>query len=345
MVTTTNVLKEVWIEENDLFFQDFSPDGKYSFLFESYIFRGERTEKFKKLLPTSLREDRNSIERLYGFANISLDQDHPKEHPQYDFESFYQLAELNVLMNFYRTANYKGLNLPDVSFFRKHSLEFIVSNNLLRNEIGDIWLPNQFLEVAALAQHYGLPTRLIDWSKDLYTSLYFASSGALHSDDDSKYMVLYALNYVVIEEYKYTTKRIPLRLIVPEHYKNQNLNYQRGILSAWEYQTSDNTFSIFKPLINTKSLEVLLQEYIDRHNISWGFVNTDKEEPLIYKFYIPISMSLKIYNYLIKIDYGANRLFSGFEGISQMLKDNLAYNKKYKKIQRYKDSPDAMNDL
>ncbi|MFE4712358.1 FRG domain-containing protein [Paenibacillus sp. NPDC056722] len=70
-----------------------------------------------------------------------------------------------------------------------------------------------------------MPTRLIDWSKDLYTSLYFASSGAIHSSDDSKYMVLYALDYFTIEFLKSTNDRIPLRLIVPEHYKKLNLNY------------------------------------------------------------------------------------------------------------------------
>lgn len=85
------------------------------------------------------------------------------------------------------------MNLPDISFFRNHSLETFLSIDILRHEIGEKWLPENFLELAALAQHYGLSTRLIDWSKDIYTSLYFASSGALHSDYDSKYMILYAL--------------------------------------------------------------------------------------------------------------------------------------------------------
>ncbi|OIU73152.1 FRG domain-containing protein [Rossellomorea aquimaris] len=337
-MVTTKVLKEVWIEESDLFFQDFSPIGKYSFLFERFIFRGERTEKFNKLLPTSLREDKGSVEKLYGFAQLSgMDI----THPQYNFESFYQSAELNILMNFYRAANYKGLNLPDVSFFRNHSLEMFPSIDMLRIEIGDKWLPNQFLEIAALAQHYGLPTRLLDWSKDLYTSLYFASAGALHSEDDSKYLVLYALDYFTIEFFKNTTARIPLRLITPELYKNPNLNYQKGILSAWEYKTcyiqdlmKQNQVSgkeldeLLFPLVNNKSLDVLIQEYVDENNISWGGDGFEEQEPLIYKFYIPISLAHKIYDYLLKIGYGADRLFSGFEGISQMLKDNMVYYKK-----------------
>lgn len=334
-MTTSKVLKEVWIEDNDAFFIDFSPTGKYSFLFERYIFRGERTEKFGKLLPTSLRENDASINNLYGYAEISGMN---TSHSQHKFESFYQLAELNVLMNFYKAANDKGLNLPDTSFFRKHSLEMFLSIDILKCEIGDIWLPNDFLELAALAQHYGLPTRLIDWSKDIYTSLYFASSGALHSQDDSQYLVLYALDYLTIEFLKNTNDRIPLRLVVPEQSKNPNLNYQKGILSAWEYRTvymsdlikeSNKPQELEMPLVSYKSLDVLIQEYVDEKNISWGGVGVQEQEPLIYKFYIPIKMAPQIYDYLVKIGYGADKLFTGFEGIATMLKDNMAYyNKK-----------------
>jgi hypothetical protein len=333
-LVTSKVLKEVWLEENDMFFTDFSPVGKYSFLFERYIFRGERTERFIKLLPTSLREDNRSIDKLYGYSKLGMDN----SNPQYRFESFYQMAELNILMNFYRAANYKGMNLPDIPFFRNHSLELILSVDILRDKIGEKWLPDNFLELAALAQHYGLPTRLIDWSKDIYTSLYFASSGALHSDDDSRYMVLYALDYSTIESLKPTTHRIPLRLIVPEHYKNPNLNYQRGILSAWEYRTVYMQDLISKnielgigpeslqfPLVNYDSLDVLIQNFVDSNGISWGGEGVEEQEPLIYKFYIPISMSTRIYDYIVKIGYGADRLFTGFEGISQMLKDNMQY--------------------
>ena len=332
-MTTSKVLKEVWVEDSDLFFIDFSPIGKYNFLFERYIFRGERTEKFNKLLPTSLREDELSINNLYGYAQLSGIN---TSHPQHKFESFYQSAELNILMNFYKAANDKRLNLPDVSFFRKHSLEMFLSIDILKNEIGDIWLPNDFLELAALAQHYGLPTRLIDWSKDIYTSLYFASSGALHSQDDSQYLILYALDYFTIEYLKNTTHRIPLRLVIPEQSENPNLNYQKGVLSAWEYRTVyitdlmreiDNPQDLKMPLVSYKSLDVLIQEYGDKTNISWGGVGAEEQEPLIYKFYVPINMATRIYDYLLKIGYGADRLFTGFEGISI----NMAYyNKKSK---------------
>lgn len=337
-MVTTRVLKEVWLDNEVDFFKEFSPTGHYSFLFSGYLFRGERSDLFSKLLPSSLREDRNTINRLYGFAGLVGMDD---SHPQHLFESFYQTAEINILKNFYVTSNYNGFNLPDVPLFRKYSLDPILFPDILEGEIGPAWLPDTLLEVAALAQHYGLPTRTIDWSRDIYTSLYFASSGALYHHDDSKYMVLYALNYYTLEFLKKTVYSIPLRLIIPEHYKNPNLNNQRGVLSAWKYKAvftrdiiNENNQAgiplenVLFPLVSRNSLDTLIQEYVDVNGIHWGGVDVEEQEPLIYKFYIPISKCTSIYDYLLKIGYGADRIFSGFEGVKKLLEDNNAYSSK-----------------
>jgi|GEM_PF-1005871 len=330
-MTTNKVMREIYIEEDDKkFFTDFSPmNGEYSFLFnmDRFIFRGERSERFGKLLPTSLREDnREKICLLGNMFRVS------SSSPQkYNFEILQQKAEFNILNIFYKTANYKGLNLPDVSLLRNSKVN-LDSPFQLPEETGDIWLPNDFLELAALAQHYGLPTRLIDWSRDIYTALYFASSGALHAiDDESKFMILYALDFFQI---KMLEKEIPIRLVIPENYKNPNLNFQRGVLSAWEYKsqhlvlgqsTEVDKDSLF---VNRQSLETLMQEYIDKNNITWGFPDTATQEPIIYKFYIPINMSLQIYDYIKKLGYGADRLFNGYEGVSKMMEDDMTYTSK-----------------
>jgi len=182
-------------------------------------------------------------------------------------------------------------------------------------ELGDIWLPNDCLDLAALAQHYGLPTRLIDWSSNIYTSLYFASLGALHTnDDESKFMILYALDLHLINFLKASAKKIPLRIINAEHHKNPNLHSQKGILTAWEYPSEyscrEDTHSF---CVNHESLDDLIQNYVNENNISWGSPDTTIQEPLIYKFHIPIKMSLQIYKYITKLGYGANRLFEGYE--------------------------------
>lgn len=326
------VLEEIWLKDDNTLFQEFSPYGKYSFLFnDNYLFRGERTEKYNKLLPTVLREN---INNLFGYAGF-IDSD-------IGIEPFYQAAELNILINFYRKANYKGLNLPNIPFLSKYILKEFLFIDDIESEIGPIWLPDSFLEIASLAQHYGLPTRLIDWSRDINIAMYFASVGALYKDDDTKYMVIYALDYKTIENLKFTRNKIPLRLVVPQHYKNDHLLSQKGVLSAWEYETvyqrdiiSHNIFykrqqlsEFHYPLPNYDSLDVLIQKYIEDKEIDWRDSKSNENKPLIYKFYIPISMSTEIYNYLARIGYGADRLFSGFDGVSRKIKDDFQYNRK-----------------
>jgi len=74
-MTTNTVIKEIYIEEDhEKFVTDFSPMyGKYSCLFNRrFIFRGESSETFRKLLPTSLRE--NNKDKLFRLAQI------PKEN-------------------------------------------------------------------------------------------------------------------------------------------------------------------------------------------------------------------------------------------------------------------------
>ncbi|WP_072066062.1 FRG domain-containing protein [Erwinia piriflorinigrans] len=48
-------------------------------------------------------------------------------------------------------------------------------NSLLTTTFTE-WLHRDFLEIAALAQHDGIPSRPIDWSYNPYTAAFFASN-------------------------------------------------------------------------------------------------------------------------------------------------------------------------
>ena len=45
-----------------------------------------------------------------------------------------------------------------------------------------MWLPEDLYDITALAQHYGLPTRLLDWSFEINIAIFFAISELIKED-------------------------------------------------------------------------------------------------------------------------------------------------------------------
>lgn len=291
----------------------FSPDGALADSLDSFIFRGESSTKYD-LIPTALRP--NSVQNIkYKDFFCGLEKsDWIREYSQVWFE-------YTMLFRFYQSANKSGLKLPYVrSLEKKHLPEkyndaFI--NQLINDTFGK-WISEDFEELAALAQHYGVPTRLLDWSFDYKVAMYFAASGAcrhqLKKIETNDYMVIWAIDKSEADK----IPDIPLKFVVPNYYRNPNLNAQKGILSHWESRTLSSIINMKKR--NLSSLSQLLVKYSRDSEFD---IDVSK---ILYKFKIPISECAEMFDYLYNSGYNAAHIFPGYDGVVKTLKEKTMIN-------------------
>ena len=318
-----NNVEEVTCSSVEEFIQRISYNGDlYRLLNGKYIYRGEPSDQFK-LIPSALRDGENH-EQLINLVKVYC--------PSYKFENdnsehFQMVAEYISLYEFYLYCDYRGLHVPNINDFREKLIGCVNIATILKSY--STWLPLQYIEIAGLAQHYGVYTRLLDWSRDINVALYFAISGLTKASKMPENIVLWVLDTKAFQVPKQDCPGI--ELYTPEYAGNPNLCAQKGVFTLYRENCHFRDYCpdyFIKDDKKVKSFDEIIKE-IDEGNPNQAKLNN--EYPILYKILIPTPKDDELYEYLFKQGYDASLIFPGYEGATKTIKEDLFWeNKKLK---------------
>ena len=112
------------------------------------------------------------------------------------------------------------------------------------------------LEWLMLCQHYGIPTRLLDWTMDILVALYFACASEENKDKDGALFVCNRNEYPAFSTYNKSAMEIQELTFVDTYILNPRMRIQSGTFMIWGHAALDEN--------SIESYD--LWEYIQKNN-------------------------------------------------------------------------------
>ncbi len=254
----------------------------------TWVFRGVDNADYP-LLPTALRDGKLLL--TGGWKSL--------ESPISDGDQ--ARAEYSTLLAFFWALDEQGLWIPEDSQALRSlfgpSRPDVATLSKQRGE----WLPDSLLSLAALAQHYGLPTRLLDWSYHALTAAYFAAAGT-----PGKRLCVWALDLSALPMVDREGRaRGFLRHVSAPRAGNPNLHAQDGLFTMYTPIPFD-----WDAQRKATPVEQLVQ--------SWGRI---RNSPILFKITLEGGQAEDLLRLLRRHGITAARLLPGYAGVVKSLKE------------------------
>jgi hypothetical protein len=256
---------------------------------EHFLYRGQRNSEWH-LTPSLFRKANLDKAGSYLWGS---------PHLQIDDVTFFEFQTLRLLIGY---CDETGLPIPHDSPELRESFDINKPGELAQALINpNRRLPARYHPVMALAQHYGLPTRLLDWTRRSCVAAYFAASDAMRETEAAnKRLAVWAFNTSQLHS-------LPLLDIigVPPIF-NKNLVAQAG------------RFIMCYPIL-TRACPMSEEPFQIDH-----YIDTRAIQEILWKITLPINEAPALMNLCQRYAVSAATMFPDYYGVVRHIEDDLA---------------------
>lgn len=228
-----------------------------------------------------------------------------------------RLAELDVVKRFIQTADLHGFIIP----YDNHTVRDprLIGFDDRKYEDYRNFPPEALLGMFGLAQHHGIPTRLLDWTTNPLIAAYFAAVGIgkRYAKPDAcprdwcQYFSIYAIRRITAKISVDLDPEISFPTVPTA--TNANLHAQGGLFSLVQYRDPLN--EVMLPAID-KVLSMHAETLSSEKYESYRYLF-----PLMVEFQVPITEARTVLATLAAMGVTAATAYPNLQGVADSVKE------------------------